>query len=169
MAFNVRQIFSALNEAQVDYVVVGGLAVILHGYLRATADLDLALGLSGDNPARGMRALASIGLQPRLPLPIDDFADAAKRDDWRRNRNMQVFPLWDPGNPLRSVDVFIEEPIAFDDLLARAIRKDLDGVPVNVACIPHLIEMKQQAGRPRDLDDIAKLRDLLAITGGERR
>lgn len=82
---------------------------------------------------------------------------------------MQVFPLWDPGNPLRSVDVFIEEPIAFGDLLARAIRKDLDGVPVNVACIPHLIEMKQQAGRPRDLDDIAKLRDLLAITGGEPR
>lgn len=81
MSFNIRQIFSALNEAQVDYVVVGGLAVILHGYLRATADLDLALGLAGDNAARGMRALASIGLQPRLPLPIDDFADAAKRDD----------------------------------------------------------------------------------------
>lgn len=39
MSFNVRQIFAALNDAQVDYVVVGGLAVILHGYLRATADL----------------------------------------------------------------------------------------------------------------------------------
>jgi len=37
MAFNVRQIFAALNDARVDYVVVGGLAVILHGYLRATA------------------------------------------------------------------------------------------------------------------------------------
>lgn len=169
MAFNVRQIFAALDEAQVDYVVVGGLAVILHGYLRATADLDLALGLSGDNPARGMQALAGIGLQPRLPVPLEDFADAAKRDDWRRSRNMQVFPLWDPANPLRSVDVFIEEPIDFRSLLAAAIDKDLDGVSVKVACIPHLIEMKQRAGRPRDLDDIAKLREILAATGGDRR
>lgn len=40
MSFNVRQIFAALNDAQVDYVVVGGLAVILHGYLRATAALE---------------------------------------------------------------------------------------------------------------------------------
>lgn len=39
MSFNVRQIFAALNDAQVAYVVVGGLAGILHGYLRATADL----------------------------------------------------------------------------------------------------------------------------------
>lgn len=169
MAFNVRQIFAALDEARVDYVVVGGLAVILHGYLRATADLDLALGLSGDNPARGMQALAGIGLQPRLPVLLEDFADAAKRDDWRRNRNMQVFPLWDPANPLRSVDVFIEEPIEFRSLLAAAIDKDLDGVSVKVACIPHLIEMKLRAGRPRDLDDIAKLREIMAATEGDHR
>jgi hypothetical protein len=71
MAFNVRPIFAALNDAGVDYVVVGGLAVILQGYLRATADLALAIGLSPANAGRGMRALASIGLQPRLPVPMD--------------------------------------------------------------------------------------------------
>src|SRR5690606_10294536 len=159
---NVRQIFSALNDAQVDYVVVGGLAVILHGYLRATADLGLAIGLSPDNAARGMRALASIGLQPRLPVAMDDFADVGKREDWLRNRNMLVFPLWDPKNPLRSVDVFIDEPIAFDDVLAEAAVKDLDGLKVPVASIAHLIEMKQRAGRPRDLEDIKKLRQIRA-------
>ncbi|WP_407352136.1 hypothetical protein [Luteimonas sp. R10] len=71
---------------------MGGLAVILHGYLRATADLDLAIGLSPDNAGRGMRALASIGLQPRLPVAMDDFADEDRRLDWLRNRNMA-----DPG------------------------------------------------------------------------
>jgi hypothetical protein len=161
MAFNVRQIFAALNSAQVDYVVVGGLAVILHGYLRATADLDLAIGLSPDNARRGMQALTSIGLQPRLPVSADDFADANKRDDWRNHRNMLVFPMWDPANPLRSVDVFIDEPIAFADLLAHAVTKDIEGTPVRIASIPHLIAMKQRAGRPRDLDDIGKLQQLL--------
>ena len=161
MAFNVRQIFAALNAAHVDYVVVGGLAVILHGYLRATADLDLAIGLSPDNARRGMHALASIGLQPRLPVAPEDFADANKRDDWRNNRNMLVFPMWDPANPLRSVDVFIDEPIAFADLLAQAVTKDIEDTPVRIASIPHLIAMKQRAGRPRDLDDIGKLQQLL--------
>lgn len=162
MAFNIRQIFSALNDAEVDYVVVGGLAVILHGYLRATADLDLAIGLSPGNAARGMRALASVGLQPRLPVAMEDFVDEDKRQDWLRNRNMLVFPLWDPNNPLRSVDVFIDEPIAFGDLLAEAVVKDMDGLKVRVASIPHLIEMKQRSGRPRDLEDIGKLRQILA-------
>lgn len=160
MAFNVRQIFAALNDANVDYVVVGGLAVILHGYLRATADLDLAIGLSPDNARRGMQSLASIGLQPRLPVAPEDFADADKRADWLNNRNMLVFPLWDPSNPLRSVDVFINEPVAFDQLLDRAIIKDLDGLPVPVASIADLIAMKRLSARPRDLDDIDKLQQI---------
>jgi len=161
MAFNVRQIFAALNDASVDYVVVGGLAVILHGYLRATADLDLAIGLSPDNARRGMQSLASIGLQPRLPVSLDDFADPDKRKDWLENHNMLVFPLWDPGNPLRSVDVFIDQPIAFECLLEQAVLKHLDGLVVPVASIPDLIEMKQRAGRPRDLEDIDKLGQIL--------
>lgn len=73
MAFNVRQIFAALNDAKVDYVVVGGMAVILHGYLRATADLDLVIGLVPDNCKRGLQALASIGFKPRLLSPSKNF------------------------------------------------------------------------------------------------
>lgn len=158
MAFNVRQIFAALNDAGVDYVVVGGLAVILHGYLRATADLDLAVGLSPDNARRVMQALAAIGLRPRLPLAMEDFADAEKRQEWQRDHHMLVFPLWDPHNPLRSVDVFIEEPVAFAVLLRDAVVKDLDGLFVRIASFDHLIQMKQASGRVRDLDDIDKLR-----------
>ncbi len=167
MSFNVRQIFAALNEAQVDYVVVGGLAVILHGYLRATADLDLAIGLASNNARRGMQALGAIGLRPRLPMAAEDFADPEKRAEWTQ-RNMLVFPLWDPDNPLRSVDVFVDEPIAFDRLLRDAVRKDLDGTIVPVASIDHLIEMKERAGRLRDLEDIDKLRQIRdAERGGQ--
>lgn len=160
MAFNVRQIFAALNEAQVDYVVVGGMAVILHGYLRATADLDLVVGLAPENCRRAMAALSRIGFQPRLPIAIEDFSDPGKRKEWIEQRNMLVFQLLDPANPLRSLDVFVKEPIAFDQLQCDAVNTDIDGMPVPVASIEHLIEMKQSAGRPRDLDDIAKLRQI---------
>lgn len=160
MAFNVRQIFSALNDANVDYVVVGGMAVILHGYLRATADLDLVLGLAPDNCARGLAALSAIGFKPRLPIAVEEFADPAKRREWIEQRNMLVFPLWDPANPLRSLDLFVEVPMAFEKMLRDAEVKDIDGIAIRIASIEHLIEMKQAAGRPRDLDDIDKLRQI---------
>ena len=58
------------------------------------------------------------------------------------------------------MDVFIGEPIAFDLLSRDAVTKDLDGVPVRVASIGHLIEMKLASGRPRDLEDIDKPRQI---------
>jgi len=165
MAFNLREIFKTLADGKVDYVVVGGLAVIMHGHLRATRGLDLVIGLSPENCRRGVRALASIGMRPRLPVAMEDFADPAKREDWVANRNMLVFQLWDPINPDRSVDIFVREPMDFDELQADAIVKDLDGVLIPVASIRHLIRLKQAAGRSRDLDDIRALREIARETG----
>jgi len=102
MAFNLREIFKALADAEVDYVMVGGLAVIMHGHLRATRDLDLVIGLEPANCAKGMEALANIGLRPRLLVGLADFADPATREDRASNRNMLFFQLWDPANPERS-------------------------------------------------------------------
>ncbi|MGB8378244.1 MAG: hypothetical protein WCE70_07255 [Rhodanobacteraceae bacterium] len=136
------------------------MAVILHGYLRATADLDLVIGLEQGNCERGLAALASIGFKPRLPVAMEDFADPRKRKEWDEGRNMLVFQLWDPANPVRSLDVFVKEPFDFGELLRSAVTKDIDGLCVHVASIEHLIQMKQAAGRARDLDDIAKLRQI---------
>src|SRR5579864_7444644 len=104
MAFNLREIFKVLADANVRYVVVGGLAVIFHGHLRATADLDLVIGLERENCTKALDALASIGFESRLPVALGDFADPAKREDWVENRNMLVFQLWDPILPERSID-----------------------------------------------------------------
>lgn len=160
MAFNVRGILATLNEADVDYVIVGGLAVILHGYLRATADVDLVVGLAPDNCRRALKALAGIGFRPRLPVSIEDFANAQTRAEWIEQKNMLVFQLWDPENPVRSLDIFVKDPIPFDRLLRDATEKDIDGIVVRVASIEHLVQMKQAAGRPRDLEDVVKLLEL---------
>ncbi|WP_407352164.1 hypothetical protein [Luteimonas sp. R10] len=167
MAFNIREIFKALADAGVEYVVVGGFAVIMHGHLRATRDLDLVIGLSPDNCAKGMEALSSIGLRPRLPVTLADFSNPTKRDDWAQNRNMQVFQLWDPANPERSVDIFVREPLDFRAMIAEAVVKNLDDVPIPVASIRHLIQLKRAAGRPLDQDDIRALQQIAAETGQE--
>ena len=130
MAFNIRQIFKALADAQVEYVVVGGFQVIMYGHLRATADLDLVIGLDGDNCRRGLDALHSIGFRLRLPVAMSDFADPDKRADWIENRNMLVFQLRDPGNAERSVDIFVREPFDFGLMRSEAVTKNLDGVTI---------------------------------------
>src|SRR3546814_8553099 len=81
-------LFKALADARVDYVVVGGMAVIMHGHLRATRDLDLVIGLAPDNCTKAVDALAGIGLRPRLPVALSDFANPEKREDWADNRHM---------------------------------------------------------------------------------
>jgi hypothetical protein len=163
MAFNLREIFQALADC--DYVVVGGLAVLLHGHLRATRDIDLVIALGPDNCRKALAALASVGLRPRLPVKFEDFADAEKRRDWYENRNMVVFPLWDPGNAQRAVDLFVKVPDETPQLFERAATRDIDGIPVRIASIPDLIAMKRSVGRPQDLDDIVALREIAKETG----
>jgi hypothetical protein len=154
-------IFAALNGAQVRYVVVGGVATVLHGFARLTADLDLAVDLAPREARRAIEALTAIGLRSRAPVDPIGFADPEIRGTWMREKAMRVFSMSDPANPLRQVDLFCESPIDFDQLWNRAEAVDLGGLAVRVASIPDLIHLKLLAGRPQDLADIEALELIL--------
>lgn len=153
----IEPLFAALNEAGVRYVVVGGLAVVLHGHVRMTVDVDLVVDLDEEQARRAIDALVGIGLRPRIPVDPKDFADPSKRARWIRDQGMQVFSLHDPSNPMRAVDLFVDHPIRFDDLWSRSTQMQLQNTSVRVASIPDLIEMKRLAGRPQDHVDIEQL------------
>src|SRR5215210_3067519 len=109
-------VIEALERARVRYVVVGGVAVVLRGHARLTADLDLAVDLAPQEAARAMRVLTEIGLRPRAPIDPEEFADADARARWRSEKGMEVLSLWDPEHPMRSVDLFVENPVEFQEL-----------------------------------------------------
>jgi hypothetical protein len=155
-------VLAVLEERRVRYLVVGGVAVVLHGYARFTADLDLVLALDPPNVTAAMEALASLGYRPRAPVAAVDFADPDKRREWIREKGLTVLGLWSPKYPATEVDVFVEEPFAIDEALARATRVRLGEMTITVAGIPDLIELKRKAGRRKDLDDIEKLQEILA-------
>jgi hypothetical protein len=113
-------IFSALQKASVRYLVVGGVAVVLHGFPRFTADLDLIVALEPANVHATIGALKELGYRPRAPVAAEDFADAAIRAEWIRDKGLVVFSLWSDQHPTTEVDLFIEEPFAFDEAYARA-------------------------------------------------
>lgn len=161
-------LFSALNDAEVRYVVVGGLAVVLHGHPRLTADVDIVLDLEPGAAQRAMEALVKFGLKPRAPVNPMSFADPRQRESWISEKGMQVFSLFSPENPLLSVDLFVRDPIPFEYLWGRAETMDLAGVSVRVASLDDLITMKRSAGRPQDIMDIEALNALKRARQGER-
>jgi hypothetical protein len=158
----------ALNDAEVRYVVVGGLAVVLHGHIRHTYDLDLIVDLAPAEAHRAMETLTGLGFRPKVPVKADEFADPSTRARWIQEKGLTVFAFWDPKDDTRIVDVFVDEPIAFEDLWARSVVLPLASTSVRVASIPDLVELKRRAGRPQDLTDIQALETILEIQDEER-
>lgn len=156
-------IFEALDAAGVRYVAVGGVAVVLHGHARLTADLDLAVDLAAEPAGEAIAALTQMGFLPRAPVDPMDFADASVRERWIEQQGMTVFSMWDPADPMRSVDLFVVNPIDFEELWADSELVDLAGVSARIASIRDLIRLKQISARPVDLADIDALEAILAL------
>jgi hypothetical protein len=155
---SVGAIVRALNSANVRYLVAGGLAVVAHGYVRFTADVDLIVGLEQTNATRAIAALESLGYRPRAPVPFADFADSQKRALWVRDQNLTVFSVYSPHHPLTEVDLFVEPPLDFDVAYQRAVRKEIaPGLAATFVGIGDLRHLKRLAGRPQDLLDLEKL------------
>ncbi len=158
-----KPFFSGLNDANVHYVVVGGLATVLHGYARFTADIDLAIDLKRAEAEKAVKVIVGMGLKPRLPVDPLQFADPRIRESWRKEKGMEVFSFYNPDNPMLTVDLFVHEPIPFDELANRSERMDIDGVIVPVCSIEDLIALKKRVGRLKDMDDIDHLREVRRI------
>jgi predicted nucleotidyltransferase len=155
---SVEAIVKALNDARVKYLVVGGLAVVAHGYERLTRDVDLVIGLERENIIRGLRALMAIGYQLKIPVTPEQFADPARREEWRRDKNMVVLQLWSDVHRRTPVDVFVYEPFDFDKEFARAKWEPVAGrIPAPIVHYETLLALKKSAGRSQDLTDVEKL------------
>ena len=150
-------IFQILNTAEVRYVVVGGLATVLHGYARLTADVDLAVDLAPEEATKMIQALVARGFRPQVPVLPEEFANPTVREAWFREKHMRAFSLVDPTNPMRVVDLLLKPEVPFEELLARSQEVMLNKTRIRIASIDDLIALKRQAARPQDLTDIEQL------------
>lgn len=150
-------ILARLNEQGGRYVVVGGLAVVLHGHARLTVDLDLVVDLAPEAARRTISALVGLGFCPLAPVEALDFADAARRREWVEAKGMRVFSLYEPESPLSTVDLLVESPIDFEELYRKAELIPIGTTVVPVVAISHLIQMKQAANREQDRVDLRVL------------
>lgn len=155
---SIESIARALNRANVPFIVVGGLAVVAHGYNRNTQDLDLVIRLEPDSIQRAFGALASLGYRPLVPVTAESFADPAQRARWEVEKGMMVLNFHSDQHRQTPVDLFVREPFDFPSEYDSArVEEVAPGVPMRVVRLQTLLALKKAAGRPQDLADIAEL------------
>jgi hypothetical protein len=157
-------LFRTLQEERVNYVVVGGLAINLHGVERATMDVDLVLAMDDANLHRFLSAATRLKLKPSLPVPLEALCDARQLDTWVREKHLIAFSLHSTSPNLPTVDIIVRPAVPFEAMHRNRIEKDIGGVRFSLASIEDLIVLKTGTGRKQDASDIEALKIVARIT-----
>lgn len=156
---NPEPLLRALHQAGVEHIIIGGFAVNAHGVIRPSKDLDIVPNPDPANLERLAALLADldarhVGLGD---LQADEFPfDPTRPEDLRAGANFRL------ETRLGDLDIMqwiagIDADPAFGELASDTIEGELDGIPLRVCGLAHLIAMKRAAGRPRDIDDLQRL------------
>jgi hypothetical protein len=130
-----------LDEFRIPYMVIGGQAVLFYGEPRLTRDIDVTLGIAGDEVGRVLKLAEQLGLDVLVEKP-EEFT-----------RRTQVLPTKDPNSGLRVDFIFSFSPYERQAIeRARAVK--LGDCEVRFATLEDLIVHKIVAGRPRDIEDV---------------
>jgi len=150
----IQRLIKSLHTYEVNYALVGGYAVALHGAVRGTMDIDLVIQIDELSFSQVEKAMAEIGLQPRLPVTASDVFHF--REEYIKNRNMIAWSFVNPNNPTEMVDIIITENLS----MLESVTKQAFGLNIQVLSIKDLIAMKRKAGRPQDVEDVKVLEQL---------
>lgn len=157
MTASPTSLLSSLADAGVDFVVIGGIAVVAHGHIRTTRDLDITYATAPENLKALGDFLVAADARLRGVAEVVPFVP-----DERTLERVEMLTLETRDG---SLDLLAAPPGAppYDVMRKRAEPIDLEGRTVLVASIEDLLAMKKAAGRPRDLEDIEALEAIARI------
>lgn len=153
---DIRAILAELNREGVEFIVIGGVAVGFHGYVRATNDVDIVPAPDPENLQRLAGLLKRIDAQvegaeefeeEELPDPLDPEA-LALGGNWVLRTRLGRFDVMQ----------WIGDRALWEKLAPAAIDADIDGLSIKVVSYEDLVDLKQAAARPEDLTDLRRLR-----------
>lgn len=134
----------SLNARNVRYVVIGATAFPVHGYARATLDVDIFIEPTAANAARARAALLDFGY---------DLSDVSEEDLLRRKILIRQYLLETDIHP------FVKG-VTFEEVWENRVAERLGETPAAFASLDDLIRMKEAAGRPKDAEDLRILREI---------
>ena len=132
-----------LNAHHVEYLLIGGFAVAIHGYPRATADMEVWVARRRSNAERLVTCLREFGFDsPSLTPELFDTPDRIVR--------MGEAPI--------RIEILTEiDGVDFDECVSRSVMREVDGESIPVISLDDLKINKRASGRPKDLDDLEHL------------
>jgi predicted nucleotidyltransferase len=148
LARDFSEFLNLLNSTGVEYLLVGGYAVGIHGYVRATGDLDIWIRISSENARNTEKALREFG-----------FAGTAVTEGLFLKEN-SVIRMGVP--PMRLEVLTSISGVDFAECYRERLVVQIDGMDVPVISLNRLLQNKRAAGRAKDLADI----DNLPSSGG---
>lgn len=143
-----RDFIKALNDSSVRYIMVGGMAVILHGHPRVTGDMDIWVGRSEEN----YKKLANAFYQFQMPLfdmTLEKFLNVKENDVFSFGRNPVGIDIMTEVKGLIFEEAYDSSALIYDG-----------GLPIRIIDLNDLIKAKKAAGRLKDLDDINQLQKI---------
>lgn len=153
---DIRGILAELIREEVEFLVIGGVAVGFHGYVRATKDVDVVPAPGRENLERLARALRGLDAEVE---GAEEFAEEELPDPLDPDV-LELGGNWVLSTRLGRFDVmqWIGEEALWPRLASGAVEAEVDGLAIKVVSYPDLVALKELAGRPEDVTDLRRLR-----------
>lgn len=148
------KVCNALNKKNIPYAIVGGYAVALHGIVRGTIDVDIAIHWTLQNLKKVEETLKELGLVSLLPIDANSVFQF--REEYIKNRNLTAWNFYDPKNPINQIDIII----TYDLKKGHTKTITSNSGKIKVLALKDLIAMKKASGRKQDLEDVKALENL---------
>jgi hypothetical protein len=152
-----KEILERLEKSGIHYLVVGGVAVNLHGVERFTGDLDVILSLDLDSLEKFSLIMNDLGYKTRIPADPKLLANPEIRKDWVENKHMKAFSFYHHKEQQNIVDIVISHPLNFEIAYGKREDRRIYGISVPVVSFDDLVSMKREASRPKDKLDLEML------------
>ena len=143
LAADFKELLQLLNSNRIEYLVVGGYAVSLYGYPRATGDMDIWIAVSRENARKTAKAIREFGFD-MSELKEDIFLE--------KNKNIRM------GNPPIRIELLTSiDGVEFETCYKNKQIVEIDNIKINFISLKDLIQNKKSSARHRDLDDLEHL------------
>ena len=156
-AIPYEEVFQALNKEKINYLVCGGVAVVLLGFARLTVDLDLIVGLEKENLEKLYNILVKLNYKPSIPIKKEEFFSKEKLAKLAQTKNMKVVSFYNTKDPFKVVDIGVNLP-NINDILEKKRKIKVGNLSIPIILIDDLIKMKTDLARQQDLIDVINLK-----------
>lgn len=149
-----EEILTALVDAEVDFIIGGGVACVLHGVERVTMDVDIAVATDYQNFSKFLDVMQRLGLKPRVPVDPMSLLDDKVLAHIIYEKQALVFSFVDPDRPTRHVDMFLRGDLNHSALVDHVETLEFHGKSLKVVTKEKLLEIKLAIDPPRLKDQI---------------